>query len=283
MQSPRVYDLHTHSYYSDGMLAPAELVMRAAAAGVTVLALTDHDVTDGLNEAAGAAAEAGIELVPGVEVSVTWGAQTVHIVGLGVDPEHPALNQGLARLRVFRVWRAEEIGRRLAKAGIENAAAGAQALAQKGLVSRTHFAQFLVAAGHAPDIKTVFRKFLVRGKPGYVPGEWAALDEAVHWINAAGGQAVVAHPARYKITATRLRALLGEFRDAGGAALEVVSGSHTRDDMFRFAQWAQSYGLMASSGSDFHGPQYHMGLGRLPPLPDGCRPVWQDWALNTGH
>ena len=282
MTETRVYDLHTHTFYSDGALAPAELVARAATNGVQVLALTDHDVTDGVPEAQAAAQQAGITLVPGVEISVTWGAQTVHIVGLQIDIAHPGLQAGLARLREFREWRADEIGRRLAKAGIPGAIEGARALAQRGLVSRTHFAHFLVAAGHAADVRGVFKKFLVHGKPGYVPGQWAGLDEAIGWIRAAGGQAVLAHPARYKITATRLRKLLGEFRDAGGAAIEVVSGSHSRDDMFRFAQLASSYGLLASSGSDFHGPHnYYMDLGPLPPLPDGCTPVWQTWAANA--
>jgi hypothetical protein len=282
MAEARVYDLHTHTVYSDGALAPAELVARAAANGVQVLALTDHDVTDGVPEAQAAAQQAGITLVPGVEISVTWGTQTVHVVGLQVDIAHPGLQAGLARLREFRDWRAEEIGRRLAKAGIPGAIEGARALAQRGLVSRTHFAQFLVAAGHAADVRSVFKKFLVHGKPGYVPGQWAGLDEAIGWIRAAGGQAVLAHPARYKITATRLKKLLGEFRDAGGAAIEVVSGSHSRDDMFRFAQLARSYDLLASSGSDFHGPHnYYMDLGPLPPLPDGCTPVWQMWGANA--
>jgi 3',5'-nucleoside bisphosphate phosphatase len=282
MTETRVYDLHTHTFYSDGVLAPAELVVRAAANGVQVLALTDHDVTDGVPEAQAAAQQAGITLVPGVEISVTWGAQTVHVVGLNIDTANAALQAGLARLREFRAWRAEEIGRRLAKAGIPGAIEGARARAQRGLVSRTHFAQFLVDAGHAADVRSVFKKFLVHGKPGYVPGEWARLDEAIGWIRAAGGQAVLAHPARYKITATRLKKLLGEFRDAGGAAIEVVSGSHSRDDMFRFAQLAASYGLLASSGSDFHGPQnYYMDLGPLPPLPDGCTPVWQTWGGNV--
>ena len=277
-----VYDLHTHTVYSDGALAPAELVARAAANGVQVLALTDHDVTNGVPEAQAAAQQAGITLVPGVEISVTWGAQTVHVVGLQIDITHPGLQAGLARLREFREWRAEEIGRRLAKAGITGATEGARALALRGLVSRTHFAQYLVAAGHAADVRSVFKKFLVHGKPGYVPGQWAGLDEAIGWIRAAGGQAVLAHPARYKITATRLKKLLGEFRDAGGAAIEVVSGSHSRDDMFRFAQLARSYGLLASSGSDFHGPHnYYMDLGPLPPLPDGCTPVWQMWGVNA--
>ena len=299
MSEPCVYDLHAHSFFSDGALSPADLVARAAANGVQVLALTDHDVTDGVPEARAAAQQAGIVLVPGVEISVTWpdnrscvsgtpaihggrGAQTVHVVGLQIDIAHAGLQAGLARLREFREWRAEEIGRRLAKAGIPGAIEGARARAQRGLVSRTHFAQYLVAAGHAADVRSVFKKFLVHGRPGHVPGQWAGLEEAIGWIRAAGGQAVLAHPARYKITATRLRKLLGEFRDAGGAAIEVVSGSHSRDDMFRFAQLASSYGLLASSGSDFHGPHnYYMDLGPMPPLPDGCTPVWQMWDGNT--
>jgi predicted metal-dependent phosphoesterase TrpH len=277
-----VYDLHTHTFYSDGAFAPAELVARAAANGVQVLALTDHDVTDGVPEAQAAALQAGITLVPGVEISVSWGGQTVHIVGLQTDIANPGLQAGLERLREFRDWRAEEIGRRLAKAGISGAIEDARRRAQRGLVSRTHFAQFLVAAGHAADVRSVFKKYLVHGKPGYVPGAWAGLDEAIGWIRAAGGQAVLAHPARYRITATRLKKLLSEFRDAGGAAIEVVSGSHSRDDMFRFAQLASSYGLLASSGSDFHGPQnYYMDLGRLPRLPDGCTPVWHQWDTSA--
>lgn len=279
-----IYDLHTHSHYSDGQLTPDDLVARAAASGVQVLALTDHDVTAGLAEAEAAAQRAGIALVPGVEISVTWGTQTVHIVGLRVDAAHSELQRGLARLREFREWRADEIGRRLAKAGIEDATAGARRRAQRGLVSRTHFAQFLVAAGHAPDMRGVFKKFLVHGKPGHVPGQWATLTEAIGWIRASGGLAVLAHPARYKLTATRLKKLLGEFRDAGGEALEVISGSHSRDDAFRFAHFAQHYGLLASAGSDYHGPQNcYFDLGPLPPLPDGCTPVWEHWpGLGAG-
>jgi hypothetical protein len=298
MSRPRVYDLHTHSHYSDGQLAPADLVARAAASGVQVLALTDHDVTAGLAEAQEAAAVLGIELVPGVEISVSWpdnrscvsgtsaihggrGAQTVHVVGLGIDTASESLQAGLARLRGYRDWRADEIGRRLAKDGIDGATDGARRHARQGLVSRTHFAHFLVEAGHAPDVRSVFKKYLVHGKPGYVPGDWAALDEAIGWIRAAGGVAVLAHPARYKITATRLKKLLREFRDAGGEAIEVVSGSHSRDDMFRFAHLAVQYGLLASAGSDYHGPQNHyMDLGPLPPLPEECTPVWSRWAAS---
>jgi predicted metal-dependent phosphoesterase TrpH len=263
-------------------LSPSELVVRAATNGVQVLALTDHDVTDGVPEAQAAAERAGITLVPGVEISVTWGAQTVHVVGLQIDINSPELQNGLARLREFRDWRAEEIGRRLAKAGIPGAIEDARRRALRSLVSRTHFAQFLVAAGYAADVRSVFKKYLVRGKPGYVPGAWAGLEEAIGWIRSAGGQAVLAHPARYKVTATRLKKLLGEFCDAGGAAIEVASGSHSRDDMFRFAQLARSYGLMASSGSDFHTAQNcYMDLGRLPPLPEECTPVWQVWSATA--
>ena len=284
MTETPVYDLHTHTFYSDGALAPAELVARAAAHGVNVLALTDHDVTDGLHEARMAADAAGLTLVPGVEISVTWGGQTVHVLGLQIDVANAALQTGLARLREFRDWRAEEMGRRLAKAGIPGGIEGARARAQRGLVSRTHFAQFLVADGRAPDVRSVFKKYLVQGKPGHVPGQWATLDEAIGWIRAAGGQAVLAHPARYKVTATRLKKLLDEFRTAGGAGIEVVSGSHSRDDMFRFAQLARHYGLLASSGSDFHSPQNcHMDLGPMPPLPDGCTPIWQTWGDSAAH
>lgn len=274
-----VYDLHTHTFYSDGALAPAELVTRAVAHGVNVLALTDHDVTDGLSEAQTAADAAGLTLVPGTEISVTWGGITVHVLGLHIDIANPSLQAGLARMREFREWRADEMGRRLAKAGIDGAVEGARARAQRGLVSRTHFAQFLVDAGHALDVRSVFKKYLVHGKPGHVPGQWATLEEAIGWIRAAGGQAVLAHPARYKLTATRLKKLLDEFRAAGGVGIEVISGSHSRDDVFRFAELARSYEFLASSGSDFHSPQNcHMDLGPMPPLPQGCTPIWQTWT-----
>jgi len=278
MSDFRAYDLHTHSFFSDGQLAPAELVARAASNGVAVLALTDHDSTEGLPEAQAAAREHALDLVAGVEVSVTWNNRTVHIVGLGIDPANPELDKGLRRLRDFREWRAEEIGRRLGKAGIGGAAEGARRFSRQGLVSRTHFAQFLVAAGHAPDIRRVFKRYLVQGKPGHVPGQWATLSEAVQWIRGAGGQAVIAHPARYKLTSTRLHRLLEEFREAGGEAIEVVCGSHSRDDAFRFAHLAGQFGLLASAGSDYHGPDNHfMDLGPLPPLPEGCVPIWQSW------
>lgn len=276
-------DLHSHSTASDGTLSPTDLVAAAQAAGVEVLALTDHDTTEGLDEARRAAECRGMQLIPGVEISVTWGGRTVHVVGLRIDPAHPGLRLGLAGLVEFRHWRAQEIGRRLAQAGIEGAYQGAKALSNGRLVGRTHFARFLVQRRLAADERAVFKQFLVNGKPGHVPGDWASLESAVSWIIGAGGQAVIAHPARYKLTRTRLLQLTGEFRELGGVGLEVVSGSHSRDDIFAFAQYARRQRLLASAGSDFHGPQLAVSahpwvrLGRLPALPEGCAPIWSDW------
>jgi predicted metal-dependent phosphoesterase TrpH len=219
----RRFDLHTHSLQSDGTLTPAELVTRARAAGVDVLALTDHDVTDGIAEARTTAVSLGMKLIAGVESSVTWQAQTVHIVGLNIDTADHSLQQGLARLREFRQWRAVEIGRRLQKKRIEGAYEGARRLAKGKIVSRTHFARFLVEQGYVRGMQQAFKQFLGGGKPGHVPGQWATLGEAVSWIRSAGGQAVVAHPARYKLSAGKLLRLFGEFRECGGEAIEVIS------------------------------------------------------------
>ena len=191
--------------------------------------------------------------------------------------------QGLQRIREFRDWRAEEMGRRLARCGIDGAWAGARGLAGSGLIGRTHFARFLVERQVARSEREVFKRFLADGRPGYVPGEWASLEEAITWIRASGGQAVIAHPARYRLTRTKLLALIGAFRELGGVGIEVVCGSHGRDDMFNFARYAREQRLLAAAGSDFHGPQltlheYWVDLGRLPPLPDGCIPVWHDWV-----
>lgn len=273
------YDLHSHSLASDGTLAPRELVARASAAGVQSLALTDHDTTDGLAEAMEAAADSDINLIPGVEISVTWQRQTVHIVGLNLDPANQALQEGLRSLQGFRDWRAEEIGRRLAQAGIPDTYPDARVRAQGRIVSRTHFAHVLVERGLAKDVRAVFKKFLVNNKPGYVSGEWTSLEQAVGWITGAGGQAVVAHPARYRLTATKLKRLLGEFAECGGEGMEVVSGSHSRDDVGRMAAIARVMHMKASSGSDYHGPENPwIELGRLPELPSGLTPIWQDWA-----
>ena len=279
------YDLHTHSTASDGTLTPAELARHAARCGVDMLALTDHDTTEGVVDAAREAARQGVGFVPGVEVSVSWGRQTIHLLGLGVDPACQRLQAGLKGLREFRSWRAEEIGRRLVKSGIPGAYEGARALSSGTLIARTHFARYLVDQGHAPTLRKVFQHFLVRGKPGYVPGQWAELSEAVSWIKTAGGQAVIAHPARYPLTRTRLRRLLAEFSEAGGEGLEVISGSHSADDSFKMAKHAADFQLLASAGSDYHGPENPwIDLGRLPPFPTGTVPIWRGWGSigNTG-
>ncbi|MBP6735586.1 MAG: PHP domain-containing protein [Chromatiaceae bacterium] len=274
-----LHDLHTHSTASDGTLTPMELVVRAARVGIQVLALTDHDTLNGIAEAQAAAAELGLTLIPGVEISVTWGGRTIHILGLGLDPTAPALNAGLLGVREYRDWRAKEIGLRLAAKGVEGAYAGALALAaDERFVGRTHFARFLVQRGYAATVRDVFNRYLVKGKPGFVTGDWASLEEALGWIREAGGQAVIAHPARYSLTGFKMRHLIGEFRELGGVGIEVVSGSHSRDEAFLYAQRARDASLLASAGSDYHGPEHpYMELGRLPNLPAGCTPIWADW------
>ncbi|MCG6970902.1 MAG: PHP domain-containing protein [Gammaproteobacteria bacterium] len=275
-----IYDLHSHSTASDGSLRPKALLARAKSQNIDVLALTDHDNTAGLEEAEAAAGDLGVKLVPGVEISVTWNKTTVHVLGLGIRPQNDALQSGLRHLREFRNWRGEEISRRLAKAGIDGALDGAKQYASGALISRTHFAHFLVAQGHAKDLRDVFKKYLVHNKPGHVPGQWADLASAVGWIHEAGGIAVIAHPVRYKLSATRLRQLLGEFKECGGKGLEVVSSSHSLDECQAMAIQAKNFGFYATRGSDYHGPEHTwVELGKIPPLPAGCNPIWSQWNL----
>lgn len=275
----RIIDLHCHSNISDGVLTPCELIGRAAGNGVGMIALTDHDDCDGLEDARRAAAGAGIEFVNGVEISVTWRGRTLHVVGLNIDPENDALRAGLSTIRDGRASRARAIGDALSRSGISGSFEGAYAFAgNKNLIGRTHFARFLVSKGYAKDVQGVFRKYLVRGKPGHVSHEWAKLEDAVSWIAGSGGIAVIAHPGRYELSTEALKALLSEFRAAGGLGIEVVTSSHTPDMAIRFADFARRYELYASSGSDFHSPgESRVDLGRLPALPAGCRPVWEAW------
>ncbi len=272
------YDLHSHSILSDGTLEVAELVTRAHGNGVDALALTDHDVTAGLDEAVEVAAALGMTLVPGVEISVTWNHRTVHVVGLHIDHCNGALQSGLETLRSTRDARAIEIGARLAARGIEGALEGSRRLAKGPIISRTHFARFLVAAGHAKDLRQAFKRYMSDHAPAAVAGQWATLAEAVGWITGAGGQAVIAHPGRYKLGRDKLMGLCDEFIACGGTGIEVVCGSHGPKDYTRFAQVAQETGLRASVGSDYHGPeQVWLDLGKLAPLPPGCTPIWADW------
>jgi predicted metal-dependent phosphoesterase TrpH len=273
------YDLHCHSTCSDGLLSPTDVVRRAAARGVEVLALTDHDELAGLAEARDAAREAGIGFIPGSELSVTWRDTTLHVVGLGVDPDNEALADGLDNVRRGRDVRARRIGDALAHAGIPDAFEGALTYVTSArLVSRTHFARFLIEAGHARDMKDVFRRYLSKGNPGYVAHAWPTLDEAVTWIHDAGGRAVIAHPGRCKIDRGARKELFAEFRDLGGDAIEVISPSHDSAQYREFAEFARTFGLRGSCGTDFHGEgESHVDFGDLPPLPPRVEPVWQDW------
>lgn len=278
-------DLHSHSTVSDGTLTPSELISRAHEKGVEMFALTDHDATEGLKEAALAADNIGLDFVPGIELSVTWSHQTVHIVGLGINPDDETLNQGLKVLRDFRGRRGEEIAHKLEKAGLDKPLEGAKKFANGEILSRTHFARYLVEQGKAKDLRQVFKRFLVRGKPGYVAGKWASLEDALSWIHGAGGLAVIAHPARYKFSATRLRQLIAEFKDLGGLGFEAISGSHSPDEELRMMQLANQFELFVSKGSDFHSPEnIYRELGAMQDIPLGCIPLWHSdaWKEKIG-
>lgn len=275
------YDLHCHSSVSDGTLTPTEVVVRACERGVKVLALTDHDDMDGLDEARSAAEQRGMTFVAGVEISVTWRKHTLHIVGLDIDPDYEPLQQGLQTVRGGRYERARKMGDELAKVGIGGVFQGALKYAgNPNMIGRTHFARYLVEAGHCKDVKSVFNRFLATGKPGYVPHQWASLADAIGWIKGSGGLAVLAHPGRYMVGRhsmgkNTMHELLTEFVELGGDALEVVTGSHTAEQYAEFARYADQFGLLSSCGSDFHGPdESYRDLGRLPDLPLICRPVW---------
>ena len=278
--NPANADLHCHSTVSDGLLAPADIVARAAANGVDLLALTDHDEIGGLDEAVAAASATGLRLVTGTEISVSWGDdQTVHIVGLNFDHRHPDLVAGLARVRGGRDARAGRMAAELAKVGIDGAYEGALKYAgNPALISRSHFARYIVERGFAPDVKTVFDHWLAKDKPGYVSHPWAELHEAIGWIVGAGGTAVIAHPGRYRLTGAERRQLYAAFKDLGGAGIEVVSGSHGADEVREFAGIAREFGFLASRASDFHGPgESWTDLGRMAQLPPDLKPVWADW------
>lgn len=270
-------DLHCHSCVSDGTLEPEALAARAKANGVELWALTDHDEVGGQQRARDAALALGLPYLAGAEISVTFAGLTVHIVGLGFDPDNPALLQGLADTRDGRILRAQEMAEGLAKVGIQDAFEGALNYAgNPELISRTHFARYLVETGYCASTHEVFRKYLVEGKPGYVEHRWAKLGDAVQWITQAGGIAVIAHPGRYKFTVNEEYALFTEFKIHGGQGVEVVTGSHTASEYVKYAETAKEFGLAASRGSDFHSPdESHTDLGTLPFLPGGLTPVWE--------
>jgi predicted metal-dependent phosphoesterase TrpH len=272
-------DLHCHSTVSDGKYSPTEVAARARAGGVTLWSLTDHDQLGGQHEARAAAEALGIGYVCGVEISVTWAARTVHIVGLNVDPDNETLGAGLAATRNGRQARGVAIGEALAAIGIPNAYEGALRYTDDpDMISRTHFARFLVAEGYAASTPDVFARYLGEGKPGYVGHRWAKLADAMRWIRAAGGEPVIAHPGRYNYTPVEFAAFFDEFIQLGGEAIEVVTGSHTPDQYREYADVARRYGFFASRGSDFHADgEGRIDLGQLPPLPADLKPVWERW------
>lgn len=275
--TPLNADLHSHSIFSDGTLTPEQLAERAKKNGVQVWALTDHDEISGQIRAIDAALSKGLQYLTGVEISVTFAQETVHIVGLGFDHLNSDILNGLEKTRSGRDLRAQEMSDSLAAVGIKGAYQGAlQYVGNPRLISRTHFARFLVETKVCSDTHEVFRRFLTEGKPGYVPHRWASLGDAVNWINNAGGIAVIAHPGRYKFTANEEFALFSEFKTHGGQGVEVVTGSHTINQYDKYAELALEFDLVASRGSDFHGPgESRLDLGDLPPLPKSLTPVWQ--------
>jgi 3',5'-nucleoside bisphosphate phosphatase len=274
------FDLHNHSTCSDGLLSPTQLIELAARTGVDAIALTDHDTTDGLEEAATAAQRAGVVLVPGVEISVSWGDTTLHVVGLQIDPAARAIADGLESIREGRLGRAEKIGAALEKLGFPGTFEAALQLAEnKSMLGRTHFARHLAETGKVKNIQAAFDKYLARGKPAYVSHRWASLENAIAWIRASGGTAVLAHPGRYDLKPMMRDEMLREFKRLGGEAIEVVTGSHRPEQYALWQREALEHGFLASRGADYHGPgESPIEPGRLPALHASLTPVWSKWA-----
>ena len=270
-------DLHCHSTASDGTMPAADVARRAAANGVEMLALTDHDDLGGLAAARAVAAETGMAFVNGVEISIEWEGMQIHILGYAFDAADAELNAGLAAIRSGRIERAQRMSGELKKVGIHGAFDGAMRFAENpSLISRAHFGRYLVEAGVCKDMRSVFESYLVPGRPGYVDHRWATLPDSIGWILGAGGIAAVAHPGRYKLNNRAMRRFLADFKDLGGQAIEVMSGSHSLENVGTFGRLANEYGFLASRGSDFHGPdESYTDLGKLAPLPDGLKPIWE--------
>lgn len=270
------YDLHSHSSLSDGVLSPKELVYRAQLQGVNVLALTDHDTTAGYEEANAAADYVGIDLIPGIELSVSWQNMSFHVVGLGINPNYTPLLEATDYLQTVRRQRAKKIAEKLEKKRVTGALEAVTAAAGDGMITRTHFANFLVSQNHVSSQQEAFDRYLAKGKPAYVATAWAELELVVSWINQSGGVAVLAHPMRYKLSANWMKRLLTAFKLAGGQGIEVVTGRCSMDEIKILTNYAQSFELAGSVGSDFHNPANQwVELGRLAPLPSNVKPVWE--------
>ena len=267
-------DLHNHSYYSDGVLSPTEVVRLAKEESCDVFALTDHDTTDGLSEAKTEADRLQMHFIPGVEVSAMWNNMTIHILGLDVDADNTVLQAGLKQHQDFRELRAEKMARSLGGAGVVGAYEKTKILAKTSMITRTHFAQMLIQEGVCKDMKSVFKRFLTGKKPGGVAGKWAQFDEVIEWIHAAGGKAVLAHPLRYRMTNTKVKRMMSDLAVSGCDGVEVVTGSSNADEITLMSQWVRELGLLASSGSDYHGwPNQRVRIGRLQDLPNQSKNI----------
>lgn len=274
-------DLHTHSHFSDGELSPTDLVATASQQGVTVMALTDHDTIAGLDEAYLAAKHHAMQLIAGVEITARWTNRDIHVVGVNFNPNHPALIQFLDAQAQRRATRAQAIIEKLQQLGCDNVAQKIQQMGALDAITRAHFAKYLVEQGFAKDFKSAFKKYLATGKPAFVATDWPSMTAVIDIIQQAGGQAILAHPGRYELSRTKLRLLIEQFKAAGGDAMEVITSNHTTDQVLSMAKLAEEFHLLASSGSDFHGPSLvHARLGRLPTLPKCCRAIWANWSLT---
>jgi 3',5'-nucleoside bisphosphate phosphatase len=269
-------DLHNHSYYSDGFFSPAELVNFASKAGCNIFSLTDHDTTDGILEAQLEANTLGLKLIKGVEISAFWGNMTIHIIGLGVDVNNVILQTGLEHNKDLRKIRAEKIALSLRRSGIRDALEKAQIISGGHMLTRTHFAQMLIQEGYCKDMKSVFRRYLTGKKPGSISVEWKSFDEVINWIQSAGGKAFIAHPFRYRMTHTKIKKLIMDFKEASGDGFEVVNANSSREEITLANQWSEDHNLLASCGSDFHGwPNQRVQIGNLTKLPNPKRAVWR--------
>ena len=269
-------DLHNHSYYSDGVLSPTEVVKLARQAGCDLFSLTDHDTTDGIAEAQLEADLLNLNLVNGVEISALWRNMSIHILGLGIDVNNDTLQTGLEHNQKLRKERAEKIALSLWRSGIKDALEKTQSFSKTDMLTRTHFAQMLISEGYCKDMKAVFRRYLTGKKPGGVGVEWKGFDEVVYWIHAAGGKALIAHPLRYRMTNTKIKKLLIDFKEVQGDGLEVVTGISTEEEVKLSNLWAQDYNLLASCGSDFHGwSNQRVQIGNLRDLPDDEKAIWR--------
>ncbi len=273
------YDLHTHSTASDGTLAPRELITQGAKAGIEIISLTDHDTLSGIDEASKEALKIGLKLIPGVEISVSWSGITIHILGLGVDHKNKRLIERLDQIKEIRLNRARLISQKLSDFGCPDLFKEAMQFSNGQAIGRTHFARALIKAGYAKNIGHVFKNFLVKGKPGYVKDAWIALPEAIKMIKSAGGQAVIAHPKKYKLSRTKLKDLTRDFADLGGEGLEIISGCYDFSEEKDLVSLANDHNLLGSLGSDYHGPDKPwVKLGNLPGLSPLCKPIWHDWV-----